>query len=375
MADVTGISNLTSSSNGADSLTGIKAAAANLNSDKAETSTTISAGTGLTGGGSLAANRTLTLSTPVSIANGGTSGSTAAAGFDALAPTTTRGDLIVRGASSNGRLAVGSATQVLHGGATDPAYSAVVEADITLSDNTTNDVSTTKHGFVPKAPNLTTKFLRADGTWAGVISLPKIFGYAGFETTGRYSLAANGAGVTPAFNSAGVQMATGATAGSSRTAWGALNGASSSIYAAGGVFVATAGLNTLNGTGSVFIGLGLVTVSSTGHTFTDSHIGFKILISGGVATLYGTVAAGTETATSALTTLTVDDSIQLMAIINSTSSVDFYYSKNGATLSAATNVTTNIPTAAGEVNAQCSISNDNTNNSNIIRVQSMGYGL
>jgi len=40
------------------------------------------------------------------------------------------------------------------------------EGGLTLSDNTTNDVSTTKHGFAPKAPNDTTKFLRGDATWA-----------------------------------------------------------------------------------------------------------------------------------------------------------------------------------------------------------------
>jgi hypothetical protein len=43
---------------------------------------------------------------------------------------------------------------------------AIVEAAITLADNTTNDVSITKHGFAPKAPNNTTSFLRGDGTWA-----------------------------------------------------------------------------------------------------------------------------------------------------------------------------------------------------------------
>lgn len=43
---------------------------------------------------------------------------------------------------------------------------AIVEAAITLADNSTNDVSITKHGFCPKAPNDTTKYLRGDGTWA-----------------------------------------------------------------------------------------------------------------------------------------------------------------------------------------------------------------
>jgi parallel beta-helix repeat protein len=40
------------------------------------------------------------------------------------------------------------------------------ESALALSDVTTNNVSTARHGFVPKAPNDTTKFLRGDGTWA-----------------------------------------------------------------------------------------------------------------------------------------------------------------------------------------------------------------
>ena len=41
----------------------------------------------------------------------------------------------------------------------------LVESGLTLSDITTNNVTTSKHGFVPKAPNDTTKFLRGDATW------------------------------------------------------------------------------------------------------------------------------------------------------------------------------------------------------------------
>lgn len=43
------------------------------------------------------------------------------------------------------------------------------EAGQTLADNTTNNVSTSKHGYVPKAPNVTTKFLRADATWSNAL--------------------------------------------------------------------------------------------------------------------------------------------------------------------------------------------------------------
>jgi len=48
---------------------------------------------------------------------------------------------------------------------TDFAH-AHTEGDLSLSDVTTGDVSTSRHGFCPKAPNDTTKFLRGDGTWA-----------------------------------------------------------------------------------------------------------------------------------------------------------------------------------------------------------------
>ncbi|MBI5402479.1 MAG: hypothetical protein HY959_03700 [Ignavibacteriae bacterium] len=44
--------------------------------------------------------------------------------------------------------------------------SGITEAMLSTSDVTTLDVSTSKHGFVPKAPNDTTKFLRGDGAWA-----------------------------------------------------------------------------------------------------------------------------------------------------------------------------------------------------------------
>ena len=42
----------------------------------------------------------------------------------------------------------------------------VTEAMQVLADNTTNDVSSAKHGYVPKVPNNTTTFLRGDATFA-----------------------------------------------------------------------------------------------------------------------------------------------------------------------------------------------------------------
>lgn len=47
-----------------------------------------------------------------------------------------------------------------------PAWNAVTDADLATSDVTTNNVSTAKHGFAPKAPNNTYQFLRADASYA-----------------------------------------------------------------------------------------------------------------------------------------------------------------------------------------------------------------
>ena len=42
----------------------------------------------------------------------------------------------------------------------------VTDANMTTTDITTNNVSTTKHGFAPKAPNDATKFLDGTGAWS-----------------------------------------------------------------------------------------------------------------------------------------------------------------------------------------------------------------
>lgn len=78
------------------------------------------------------------ISGTLAIGNGGTGQTTAAAAFDALAPTTTRGDIIFRGASSNGRLAIGSSTQVLLGG-TDPSWGAVTLNNAMVTGTLTAD--------------------------------------------------------------------------------------------------------------------------------------------------------------------------------------------------------------------------------------------
>lgn len=62
--------------------------------------------------------------TDLAIADGGTGAGTATAAFDALAPTTTQGDIIYHNGTDNVRLAKGTASQVLamNSGATAPEW-------------------------------------------------------------------------------------------------------------------------------------------------------------------------------------------------------------------------------------------------------------
>ena len=81
-------------------------------------------------------------------------------------PMTALGDIIYGGASGvPTRLAIGSANTVLHGGST-PAYSAIVEADITLAANTTNNATAARHGFCPTLGGTSALYLNGAGNWS-----------------------------------------------------------------------------------------------------------------------------------------------------------------------------------------------------------------
>lgn len=80
----------------------------------------------LTGGNSL-------ITGALPIANGGTGQAAKAAAFDALSPVTTRGDIIIRSATTNDRLAVGAASRVLTSNGTDPSWGQVTAAMMAAS--------------------------------------------------------------------------------------------------------------------------------------------------------------------------------------------------------------------------------------------------
>lgn len=101
--------------------------------------------------------------------------------------------------------------------------------------------------------------------------------------------------------------------------------------------------------GEIFFSLGDLTALSSGQVdYTKKHIGFKVYWNAGTANLHATQGDGTtENASSSLTTVAVNDTLELYFKINGSSSVDYYWSKNGSAFSSATNLTSNMPTAAG----------------------------
>lgn len=93
---------------------------------------------------------------------------------------TVHGVVVGNAASGVSVTAAGAANTVLHGnGAADPTFSAVVEADITLANNTTNDVSTAAHGFAPKAPNDASLFLNGAAAYSDPFDYLKLAVFCG----------------------------------------------------------------------------------------------------------------------------------------------------------------------------------------------------
>jgi hypothetical protein len=144
MSDVSGVDNLTSSSAGDVSLTGIKSAIDNLNAGKAESSAVVP-NTRQVAGHALSADVTLA------------KGDVGLGNVDNTSDTTKNAAAVTL---TNKTIAGGSNT-----------ISGITEAMQTLADNTTGNVSTSAHGYVPKAPNTGLKFLRDDASWAGASGL------------------------------------------------------------------------------------------------------------------------------------------------------------------------------------------------------------
>jgi hypothetical protein len=197
-----------------------------------------------------------------------------------------------------------------------------------------------------------------------------------FETSGRFTVT-NSVGSTT-FNTSGASMVTangGVAAGSTNVV--CLISPNNTVFLNNPVFTCSltggSGFAT-SGAASVFVGLGAVTVAATGHTFTTRHVGFKLLKTSNVVTLYATQADGTtETASSALTTITNGDTLDLIVQMTSNTSVSYFFSKNGAAYSTATILTNNIPAGSSSDSMQFSASSDNTVDAFTLTLASASY--
>lgn len=100
-------------------------------------SLSIATGTGLTGGGNVTVNPTISLVTPVSLANGGTGQTSSTAAFNALSPMTTAGDLLFENATPTvARLGIGTAGFVLTSVSGLPAWAILPGANVSSATGT-----------------------------------------------------------------------------------------------------------------------------------------------------------------------------------------------------------------------------------------------
>lgn len=91
--------------------------------------------------------------TDVPITDGGTGASTATAAFNALSPVTTRGDIIVRDATDNVRLALGSAGKILRSDGTDLVYSTATYPGTTTANRILYSSANDTIGQIASAAN------------------------------------------------------------------------------------------------------------------------------------------------------------------------------------------------------------------------------
>lgn len=193
-----------------------------------------------------------------------------------------------------------------------------------------------------------------------------------FEASGRFTSIVNSG--TNSYNTNGLVMDT--TVTTTRNAgitWAVNPAGAGDTYAGNPIFTCSFTFANVGTTGSSYFGIGTATAAGSGHTYTLKHAGFKVLIATSTASLYATQADGsTETASSALTTITANDWVDVALQVVGSSSVNYWWRLNGGAWSAATNLATHVPTSSS-LGLQFSVSNNSTATENIVNVTTASY--
>lgn len=186
--------------------------------------------------------------------------------------------------------------------------------------------------------------------------IPKMVIATLFETSGRFSQAVTGGTIT--FGSNGFSLDTTVTSGRFANLGLPVYGGGLAVFnpwTGSPAFSFSGSFSVLGASCSTYMGIGPITVAAAGHTFTNAHIGFKIV----GTSLSATQADGTTENTSVLATLAAGDGLDLIVQVNGTASATYYYRQNGGALSAGTTLTGNIPTGDNTTLIQISASNNN----------------
>lgn len=210
-----------------------------------------------------------------------------------------------------------------------------------------------------------TVYFYFNGQWVGlsapVASIPKMSYSDNFGDGGRVQQTLGGTGASFTFGSNGMILNTGLTAPAyCRGDWTVNDGSgNANLFKGSPTFRAAFTMQAVPTVGSLFMGIGTITVATTGHTFTSAHIGWKIVVTGSIAYLSCTQADGTTEQSQSLTPVAVNDHVEVIAIVNGTTSVTYYYRINGGTsLVGPVTLTGNVPTSATDI-LRFSMANDN----------------
>lgn len=271
---------------------------------------------------------------PISIANGGTGQTTKTEGFDALSPTTTKGDLIAYNGTDNIRIAVGTDGQILTADSTQAsgvkwATAAITSAYSTIQTGGTPLTQRTILNFVGAAATVaddagntrtnvtfaTALNQIASGTWAGATSITTL----GTITTGTWNgtvigmtYGGTGANLTP--SNGGIFYSTATTgailAGTATANQVLLSGSNSAPSWSTATYPSTTtanqllyssatntitGLTTANNGVLITSGAGVPSISSTLPNAVQSNITTVGTVTSGTwnATTIGTIYGGT----------------------------------------------------------------------------------